>query len=213
MKSETEQPQARPARSSVQDRKFLVLIALLILIAVTLYSQWNTGGMRNNSVHASAARSSKRRLPPIVDPTFLFSKLQEQRQEFSSEQRNLFNFHAAPPPAPPPQQQMQAETESEPAAAVCGDQVCQDEETYENCPTDCQAPPPPDITLKYIGYLAEDGGPVVFLTDGKEVYMGRENDIIANKYRILKITDQSVELGYLNLNQSRSIPFQGNNQS
>ena len=56
---------------------------------------------------------------------------------------------------------------------------------------------------------------MAFLTDGKEVFMGRENDIIANKYRILKITSEGVELGYLNLNtkQSRTIPYQGNSES
>jgi hypothetical protein len=43
--------------------------------------------------------------------------------------------------------------------------------------------------------------------------MGRVDDIIANKYRVIKISDDSVELGYLNVNQSRTIAFQGNNKS
>lgn len=207
MKTETEEPTAPRLRFT--DRRIFVLIALLILIAVTLYSQWNPGGSRARTSIVSSTHVTKKPTHGN-DPPFLFSKLKDAHQVFDNERRNLFNFYEPPPPPPPAPS---AQTKVAEPAAVCGDQICQGGETYENCPTDCQPPPPPDIGLRYIGYLAEEGGPVVFLTDGKEVYMGRENDIIANKYRILKITDQSVELGYLNLNQSRSIPFQGNNQS
>jgi hypothetical protein len=102
-----------------------------------------------------------------------------------------------------------------PPKPVCGDRVCQPGETYDNCSSDCPPPPPPPIDLKYIGYLREPEGPVAFLTDGKEVFMGRVNDIIANKYRVIRITDESVELGYVNLttNQSKTIPFEGNLKS
>jgi hypothetical protein len=211
MKSEPDLLTAPPP--SWKDRKVLILIALLILITVTLYSQWNTGVPRNNSTSAPATQVRKRLSGASDDPEFLFSKLKDEHLVFDNEKRNLFDFYQPPPPPPSPAQQQAAAEEQQKPQVVCGDQICQGEETYENCPTDCQPPPPPDIPLRYIGYLAEEGGPVVFLTDGKEVFMGRENDVIANKYRILKITDQSVELGYLNANQSRSIPFQGNNQS
>ncbi len=76
---------------------------------------------------------------------------------------------------------------------------------------DCQPPPAPPavIALRYIGYTSEPKGSVAFLTDGKEVYMGRVNDVIANQYRVLKITEDTVELGFLNNNQSSTIRFQG----
>ncbi len=67
------------------------------------------------------------------------------------------------------------------------------------------------VNLKYIGYLLRDGEPVACFTDGKEVYVGHLNDIIANKYRVTKITDQSVELASLKGDQSKTIPFEGNN--
>ncbi len=150
------------------------------------------------------------------DPVSLFELLQQKPPEFESEKRDIFNFHQPPPPpapAPAAEDEQQAEMAEAQPDPVCGNQICEADENYENCPTDCQPPPPPDIPLRYIGYLSEKEGAVVFLTDGKEIYMGRENDIIANRYRIQKITDQNVELGYLNLNQSRSIPFQGNNEN
>jgi hypothetical protein len=101
----------------------------------------------------------------------------------------------------------------QPPPAVCGNQSCEEGEDYQNCPTDCAPPPPPPpppIILRYIGYLSDPRGSVAFLTDGSSVFMGRVNDIIANKYRILKITEEDVELGYLNLNQSSTIRFEGN---
>ena len=41
--------------------------------------------------------------------------------------------------------------------------------------------------------------------------MGRVDDIIANRYRVVKITEEGVELGYVNLRtkQSKTIPFSG----
>ena len=79
------------------------------------------------------------------------------------------------------------------------------------CESDCDPPPPPEISLKYIGFLTDHEGPVAFLTDGKEVFMGRVDDIIANRYLVVKITEEGVELGYVNLKtkQSKTIPFSG----
>jgi hypothetical protein len=211
MKSETENPNTE--RALFNDKKPLILIGLLVLIALVLYVQWSPSASHSSSTSASSSRATRKLSAETSDPPFLFSRLNDPPQSFDSEKRNLFDFHEPPPPPAPSAAETQMAEEEQQPAAVCGDQICQPGETYENCPTDCQPPPPPDIPLRYIGYLAENGGAVVFLTDGKEVYMGRENDVIANKYRILKITDQSVELGYLNANQSRSIPFQGNNQS
>lgn len=164
------------------------------------------------------------------DPS-LMPQLQVAPKSFDQEQRNLFAFFIPPPPPPPPPPEPECgdgicngrETPDScandcpppPPPPVCGDKKCEGNENFTNCTADCEPPPPPEITLKYIGYLNDVKGAVAFLTDGKEVFMGRVNDIIANRYRVVNITEDGVELGYVNVKtgQSRKIPFQGNNKS
>lgn len=195
--------------------KILVLAGILLLIPIML---WLQSGPSAHPKTQTLSRKDKAAITPAdtEDLVSLVPKLSEPRPEFIEEKRNIFGFHEPPPPPPVVARQPEEDTEAaenDPPPAVCGNQACEEGESSQNCPTDCGPPPPPEISLRYIGYLAEKKGQVAFLTDGKEVFMGRVNDIIANKYRILKISDESVELGYLNLDQSRSIPFQGSGKS
>jgi hypothetical protein len=191
-----------------ENRKVLLLIALVSLIVLIWILQWNNGPTNTRVESAAKKNPGRSAANAMADPHVLAEQLKMEQPPFEEEKRNLFDFFKAvppPPPAGPPQTMAQA------PQPVCGNQACEAGEDPTNCPTDCQPPPPPipPITLRYIGYMSEQTGAIVFLTDGKEVYIGRQNDIIANKYRVLKITAESVELGYLNMNESRTIPFQG----
>ena len=166
--------------------------------------------------------------PLYTEDPDLLPQLQKEAPSFENEKRNLFVFFVPPPPPPPPQPKpvcgdgkctgtetydtCQEDCPPPPPPPICGNKKCEGAETYQSCPSDCDPPPPPEITLKYIGYLKDHLGDVAFLTDGKEVYMGRIDDIIANRYRVVKITEEGVELGYVNLKtgQSKTIPFSGN---
>lgn len=189
-----------------RDRKFYIFVGLLVVLVVVNLNQWG-----RSSRLTTRAREAKSPHPALLsgDPILLAEKLSDQKVEFQEEKRNIFAFFQSPastqaqiarqaaPPAPPD--------------PVCGNGLCEQTEDPLNCPGDCQPPPPPApvITLRYIGYLNQTEGSVAFLTDGKEVYMGRVNDVIANQYRVLKITEDAVELGFLNNNQSSTIRFQG----
>jgi hypothetical protein len=190
----------------IGNRKLLLLILLLILLAFSMFSQF-TAKTSPSSGSANTLKKIGNQTKSTQDPLLMMDVLQAKKPEYLNEKRNIFAF---PAPPPPPAAQM---VQQEPLPPVCGDNVCQPGEDPTGCPVDCGPPPPPEIPLRYIGFLQEAEGSVVFLTDGNDVYMGRVNDVIANRYRILKITDESVELGYLSLNQSRTIPFQGNNRS
>lgn len=206
-------------RKFFQDPKFWVLIALVVLIGFVLSTSWRSAPalvqkskITSGKIPVTKGQLAKQTPLDTPDPQILLSKLKEKREEYESGNRNLFVFYTPPPP---PQMVEKREPVTPPPPPVCGDGRCEGGESYQTCPSDCPPPPPPEIALKFIGYLMDKDQSVAFLTDGKEVFMGRENDIIANKYRILKITADGVELGYLNLNtkQSRTIPYQGNNKS
>jgi hypothetical protein len=206
-------------RKTYQDPKFWVLIGLIVLIGIVLMTNGRGTPIAAQKSKPPAgrkqeARASASKLDPLQesDPQILVSKLNEKPEEYESGNRNLFVFFTPPPPQP---KIAEKKNPAPPPPPVCGDGRCEGGENYQSCQADCPPPPPPEIALKFIGYLLDKNRSVAFLTDGKEVFMGRENDIIANKYRILKITSEGVELGYLNLNtkQSRTIPYQGNNES
>jgi hypothetical protein len=218
------------------DRKMFILVGLIVLIAFVILYQATSGPPERRVSVTTPTKTTKssaavKRGPstnPLhtEDPDFL-PQLQKEAKEFEKEKRNLFAFFvpAPPPPPPPPKpvcgdgtcngtenfQTCASDCPPPPPPPVCGDKKCEGTETYASCESDCDPPPPPEISLKYIGFLRDHKGAVAFLTDGKDVFMGRVDDIIANRYRVVKITEDGVELGYVNLKtrQSKTIPFSG----
>lgn len=206
-----------PKKSSLAKRSALLLGALLLLLVIVVWRTFRSSSPEPVPVTHTAQTETKnsRGFDPLksADPNLSMPELRAEMPIDDGGKRNLFDYYVPPPPPPPPQPIRKVEeTAPQVAQAICGNRNCEAGENYVNCPTDCPPPPPPPINtnLKYIGYLSEDGGPVAFLTDGKEVFMGKVNDIIANKFRILSITDQGVELGTLNREQTKTIPFEGN---
>jgi len=190
-----------------RDRKFIIFAGLVLLLILVNARQWGRGSGVSSSSKEGARNQEKSTIQQ--DPILIADQLAIVRPEFHEEKRNIFSFFQERPK----QQASAAEqTQAAPPQAVCGNTICEGGEDPTNCPTDCQPPPPPApvITLRYIGYMSESSGSVAFLTDGKEVFMARENDVVANQYRVLKITEESIELGFLNNNQSSTIRFQGN---
>lgn len=226
---------------SMRDRKVWALIAIVVLTVYMFVTQWGTSnapGPAKPSQSVAASKSAPQpaarpRLDAKLDPLqssdpSLMPQLEVDPKHFDQEKRNLFVFFVPPPPPPPPPPEpvcgdgmcngkentstCPGDCPPPPPPPVCGDKKCEGNENYQNCESDCDPPPPPEITLKYIGFLNDDQGAVAFLTDGKEVYMGRVNDIIANRYRVVHINEDGIELGYVNMKgaKSRTIPFQGN---
>lgn len=58
-------------------------------------------------------------------------------------------------------------------------------------------PPPPPIALKFIGVVKRgDVGKVAVLSDGKNVYYGREGEIVDGRWRIVAIGEESLQIEY-----------------
>ena len=226
----------------LKDPKLWLLVVLMIATVYVISSQWGgpspaatTGPAAKPTPVAATKRppgKGEKEIDPLQsrDPS-LMPELEVEPKSFNEEKRNLFAYYVPPPPPPPPkpdpvcgdgmcngQENLEScpgDCPPPPPPPVCGDKKCEGGENYQDCPSDCDPPPPPEISLKYIGYLgSKDGGSVAFLTDGKEVFMGRVDDIIANRYRVIRITEEGVELGYVNLKngQSKMIPFHWNRE-
>jgi hypothetical protein len=69
-------------------------------------------------------------------------------------------------------------------------------------------PPPPPIPLKFFGFASRPGEPQqVFLSEGEDVYIAKEGDIVGRRYRVLRITTSAVEIEDLLSNRRQTIPL------
>jgi hypothetical protein len=67
-----------------------------------------------------------------------------------------------------------------------------------NVPLQPAGPPPlPPIAVKFIGVVSRrDIGKVAVLSDGKNVYYGREGEIVDGRWRIVAIGEESLQIEY-----------------
>ena len=71
-----------------------------------------------------------------------------------------------------------------------------------------QPPPPPPINLKFFGFASKPGEPKkIFLSQGEDVFIAGEGDIVDRRYKILHITPVSVEVEDVLNNNRQSIPL------
>ncbi len=69
-------------------------------------------------------------------------------------------------------------------------------------------PPPPPINLKFFGFANKPGEPRrIFLSQGEDVFIAAEGDIVDRRYKILHITSVSVEVEDVLNNNRQSIPL------
>jgi hypothetical protein len=179
---------------SMPRRQIVVLIGLLVALA-GLVAYQSTGGKAAGAPGAVAQPGVRRADPesrsalePV--PAVKLASLKAGRPEPSSGGRNLFREKPKAPPPPPPR----------PAYVPPAPDP--------NAPPP-PPPPPPPITLKFIGLVQAKGGAVAVFTDGKDVFYGREGEVIEGRYKILRIGVESVEMSYVDGRGRQRIPLTG----
>ena len=69
-----------------------------------------------------------------------------------------------------------------------------------------QPPPPPPINLKYQGF-AQSPDLTAFLADDTRHYNVTVGEILMGRYRIISITDKTVEIEDLQFNRRQMLPL------
>jgi hypothetical protein len=144
---------------------------------------------------ASAAETSTgpaRRDPDL--PRIDLARLDRPRPASGIGRRDLFDF-ATPPPTPPPPPMRSAPPVVE-------------------APPPVTAPTPPPLSplnIKYIGAFEGKKGlkVAVLMTDRKEILTGQAGEVVANRYRIVRIGLESVDVQEVGSEQVRRIPLKG----
>jgi hypothetical protein len=69
-------------------------------------------------------------------------------------------------------------------------------------------PPPPPINLKFFGFANKPGEPKkIFLSQGEDVFIAAEGDIVNRRYRVLHISPAAVDIEDVLNNNRQSIPL------
>jgi hypothetical protein len=113
--------------------------------------------------------------------------------------RNLFQYWQAPPPPPP--------TSLPPRGGPPpGPMPPPPTTTVQNPNPAPITPPPPPINLKYQGF-AQNPGLIAFLADDTRHYNVTVGEVLMGRYRIINITDKTVEVEDLQFNRRQMLPL------
>jgi len=122
-----------------------------------------------------------------LDPTLDLSTLAATEQmKYSGTGRNIFVATAEPIPQP----KASARTDVAPPPQPQG------------------PPPPPPINLKFFGFASKPGeAKRIFLSQGEDVFIAGEGDIVNRRYKVLHIGPNSVDIEDVLYNNRQSIPL------
>jgi hypothetical protein len=187
-----------------ENRKKAIVAGVLMVIAVIVIANAFFGGSSSpSSSSASTATSAAATSAPVaaprksgkklrtaarsLDPTLRFDWLKaSEDMQYEGNGRNIFRADAEIP---------------KPIVPVVSDQQAQN-----NTPP--PPPPPPPINLKFFGFANKPGEPKkVFLSQGDDVFIAREGDIVDRRYRIVRISPNAVEVEDVLNNNRQSIPL------
>jgi hypothetical protein len=163
-----------------------LLVALAVVVGLFLVMRL----MPDNSAPAAGVPSNPRaattgaKAGDAIDPADLRVKLDalnKPRPDSQGGQRNPFRFYVPPPPPPP----APVAPKPLPAGPLS---------TGPAVPSG--PPPPPPIAVKYIGYMDTPSGKIANFSDCRATYRGREGEIVAGQYRLVRIGVESAVMEY-----------------
>jgi hypothetical protein len=177
-------------------QKLSLLIVLLAVLGLTLVL-----GFRVNQPPAAAAPQTTEQKtssnPPTPNDARIRLDLVENPPDSADVgKKNVFQYYQPPPPAPPTRPGPSPNA-TPPVPVV-------------STPTPTRPSQPPPISLKYQGFAATSpagGGLTAFLADDSRHYNVTTGEVLMGRYRILGISDKSVEVEDLELNRRQTLPL------
>jgi len=137
-----------------------------------------------------------------IDPTVRVDLLAKLRElEMKGGVRSVFAFGAPPPPPVDP---IKVAADAKKAA----DDAKRIAELKKNEPQKpAGPPPPPPIPLKFFGYSTRGAAKRAFFLDGDDIEVAGENEVIKNRYKIVKIGVNSVVVEDTQAKDQQTLPL------
>ena len=159
----------------------------LIAVALFMLLRWFMG---QNAAPAAANQARNARPASRVnalDPTLRTDLLKDSEQsKYENRGRNIFVSQVVLP------------KETQP--------VISKQQTPQPPPVPVYTPPP--INVKFFGFASKPGEPKkIFLSQGEDIWVAKEGEIVNRRYRVLKINPNSVDIEDILSNNRQSIPL------
>lgn len=174
-----------------QQRRLLILVAAGVVLATVAWYFLRTDAGGGPTVTRAARDKSG---PDASIPRIDLPRVDHPSAEAAVGNRDLFGFGGPPPTLePPPTTPSMAELLPTP----------------DPLPTPTPLPP---LTVKYMGSVENGKGVKValFVTDKKEVLAGQVGETVANRFRVMKIGFESVDVQQVGFDQVQRLPLKAN---
>ena len=179
-------------KTSTKNRKELIIMAVLAVLAIVMFSRnvLDVGASAPAPAPARTTTAEEKKgndLPArnSLDPSIRLGLLKTaENTEYKGNGRNIFkSMPDIPAPVAPP---------IVPKAPIG--------------PPPKPAPPP--ITLKFYGFASAAGEPKkVFLSQGDDIFIAKEGDIVDRRYKVVHINANSVDIEDVLNNNTQPIPL------
>ncbi len=187
-------------KAGTEDRRKVLAAGMLAILAIISLSHWlrtpapqvaTTAAPGTAGGSAAGRGRGGRPVPPVIlstlDPTLRLDWLRASEDvKYEGKGRNIFRAGSEPPPV----------------------------DTARVIPRNTQPgvppgpPPPPPINLKYYGFASKPGEPrQAFLSQGEDVFIAGEGDIVNRRYKVVRIGPVSVEVEDLQYNHRQVLPL------
>ena len=175
----------------MKQKKQLAVLAVLLLTAGAI---WFFYFDRDRTVVTADVSTAvhKYKLLSVDNPQLHTDGVERARKtEYKSRGRNIFSRELPPPPPPP-----KVPPKPEPSGPK------------QEVPP--PPPPPPTLPVKFFGYGTVPNGTIrlAFFTDGQEIFVVAEGELLLNRFRILKIGNANVEFEEISTGLRNTAPLE-----
>jgi len=178
-----------------ENRNKVYIAGGLSVVAIALFANFifnsNSGPRTPATTIATTVvtkgKNGKGPAPRSLDPTLRYDWLKaSENTQYEGHGRDIFSDQAEiPTPVAPAITEAEKEAQLHPPP-----------------------PPPPPINLKFFGFENKPGSPKkVFLSQGEDVFIAAEGDIVDRRYKVIRISPASVEIEDVLNSNRQSIPL------
>jgi hypothetical protein len=183
------------AANKTKQRVAIVLGIIAVVMGIRSFVPLGGGGSRPAAAAPSAIKGKASPGNESLDPRLHLDLLANSEDvKYEGEGKNIFRTAPEPIPAVKVSPLLREQQKEQEKAA----------EIARNTPP--PPPPPPPINLKFFGFSSSNGGkPEAFLSQGEDVWIAHEGDVVNRQYKIVRISPNAVEVEDLLNNNRQSI--------
>jgi len=191
----------------MKQRREIILLAVLVLVGIGIWWSYFRGDKPVVTADVNILTQSFQKI--VVDnPEIRTGEIERTRKaEYKSNGRNIFHADLTPLIPGPAGSAARGHGAAPPVfvpKTPCGVEK-------GPCPEPPKPPPPPPtLPVKFFGFGSSQGGPIrrAFFTNGEDVYIVDEGQLLLNRFRILKVGNASLEFEEVSTGRRGSAPLE-----